>query len=75
MNTKPSCSFRAQQTSQSLNIITGFHLFDEEQHLFILEGRKEDAIDVLYKDLPKPEGQSKTNFYHLNKSFLFSRRC
>ena len=38
---------RAQQTSDNLNIITGFHLFDDEQHLFVLEGRKEDAIDIL----------------------------
>jgi len=54
--------FRAQQTSPTLNIITGFHLFDDERHLFILEGRKDDAIDVLYKQLPKPEGQSRIIF-------------
>jgi hypothetical protein len=53
----------AQQTSHNLNVITGFHLFDDEQHLFVLEGRKEDAIDILYKKLPKPEGQSKNYFY------------
>jgi hypothetical protein len=54
--------FRAQETSPTLNIITGFHLFDDERHVFILEGRKEDAIDILYKQLPKPEGQSRTIF-------------
>ena len=50
--------FRAQETNPNLNIITGFHLFDDERHLFILEGRKDEAIDILYRNLPKPEGQS-----------------
>jgi hypothetical protein len=52
----------AQLISDQLNIITGFHLFDDEKHLFVLEGRKEDAIDILYKQLPKPEGQSRLFF-------------
>ena len=42
-----------------MNLITGFHLFDEEQHLFILEGRKEEAIDILYRQLPKPPEHGK----------------
>ena len=54
--------FRTQQTSYELNIITGFHLFDDELHLFVLEGRKEEAIDILYKSLPQPEGKSKILF-------------
>jgi hypothetical protein len=59
-NRKSFSFLRVQQTNNSLNIITGFHLFDDEQHLFILEGRKEDAIDILYKEVPKPKGQSTT---------------
>ncbi|CAF2491807.1 unnamed protein product [Rotaria sp. Silwood2] len=61
-----------QQTSHTLNIITGFHLFDDEQHLFILEGRKEEAIDVLYKQLPKPQGKNVEILY--DSSVRFSER-
>ncbi|CAF1074162.1 unnamed protein product [Rotaria sp. Silwood1] len=62
----------AQQTSHSLNIITGFHLFDDEQHLFILEGRKEEAIDILYKQLPKPQGKNVEILY--DSSVRFNER-
>lgn len=57
-----------------MNIVTGFHLFDDEQHLFVLEGRKQDAIDVLYEKLPKPEGKSRTNslFSIVSTIFVFS---
>lgn len=51
-------SSRAQQENPELNIVTGFHLFDDEQHLFVLEGRKEEAIDLLYEAVPKTKGQS-----------------
>ncbi|CAF2086152.1 unnamed protein product [Rotaria magnacalcarata] len=61
-----------QQTSHKLNIITGFHLFDEEQHLFILEGQKEDAIDVLYKQLPRPQGKNVEILY--DSSIRFNER-
>ena len=66
-----------QLTNDELNVITGFHLFDDEQHLFVLEGRKEDAIDILYQQLPKPEGQSR--FFCLFRDtkailFFFIRR-
>ncbi len=66
---------RAQQTSSSLDIITGFHLFDAEQHLFVLEGRKEDAIDTLYKQIPKPQGQSRIIFSYFTKSINIFFRC
>lgn len=39
--------------------------------MFVLEGRKEDAIDILYKQLPKPEGQSIMKFNSLSKKRLF----
>ncbi|UJR38075.1 hypothetical protein I4U23_030756 [Adineta vaga] len=47
-----------QQENTNLNILTGFHLFDDEQHIFVLEGRKEEAIDLLYEAIPKPKGQN-----------------
>ncbi|CAF0720803.1 unnamed protein product [Adineta steineri] len=47
-----------QQADPNLNIITGFHLFDDDQHIFILEGRKEEAIDLLFETVPKPKGQN-----------------
>ncbi|CAF0826393.1 unnamed protein product [Rotaria sordida] len=59
----------AQQTNDNLNIITGFHLFDDEQHLFILEGRKEEVIDVLYKQLPKPQGKNVEILYDSSVHF------
>ncbi|CAF0974604.1 unnamed protein product [Adineta ricciae] len=60
-----------QQEDKNLHIITGFHLFDDEQHIFVLEGRKEEAIDLLYETVPKLKGQNVEILYdssvHFNK--------
>lgn len=65
--------FSAQQTSQTLNIVTGFHLFDEENHLFVLEGRKDEAIDLIFKKLPKPQGESRISNENKRKRKFLGR--
>lgn len=44
-----------QQQSRTLDIITGFQVLDGSQHLFVLEGLRDQAIKEVWETLPQPE--------------------
>ncbi len=52
--------FREQQKNRELDIVTGFQLLDGEMHLFVLEGLRNGAIQLLWEDLPRPENSGTT---------------
>ena len=48
-------NYSEQQKNKELDIVTGFQLLDGEMHLFVLEGLRNGAIQMLWEDLPRPE--------------------
>lgn len=42
---------REQKCSSTLNVITGFHVMDGENHILVLEGLKSGAILMLQRDI------------------------
>ncbi|XP_070192982.1 uncharacterized protein [Littorina saxatilis] len=61
-----------QQTSGTLDIVTGFHVLDGEKHIFVLEGLRDKAIERLWDELPRPENSDVRVMY--NSDFSFSKR-
>ncbi|GFS25099.1 hypothetical protein ElyMa_003432800 [Elysia marginata] len=61
-----------QQCSLDLDIVTGFHILDGQNHLFVLEGLRDKAINVLWDVLPKPDNSDVRVLY--NSDLSFSRR-
>lgn len=58
-----------QQCSLDLDIVTGFHILDGQNHLFVLEGLRDKAINVLWDVLPKPENSDVKVLYNSDLSF------
>ncbi|CAF0762637.1 unnamed protein product [Didymodactylos carnosus] len=58
-----------QRKSLDLNIITGFHLFDDEHHIFVLEGLRDKGIEHLYEQLSKSENQKVDISYDSSLTF------
>ena len=50
-----------QQSSRSLDIVTGFQVLDGDMHMFVLEGLRDSAIQEIWEALPQPENSGK---YH-----------
>lgn len=52
-------SCRTQQDSKTLNIVTGFQIMDGEKHIFVLEGLRDEAIQMLWETLPRAKKQGR----------------
>ncbi|RUS70710.1 hypothetical protein EGW08_021530 [Elysia chlorotica] len=61
-----------QQCSLDLDIVTGFHILDGHHHLFVLEGLRDKAINVLWDVLPRPDNSDVRVLY--NSDLSFSKR-
>ncbi|GFO44998.1 hypothetical protein PoB_007150300 [Plakobranchus ocellatus] len=61
-----------QQCSLDLDIVTGFHVLDGQQHMFVLEGLRDKAISLLWDALPRPDSSDVQVLY--NSDLSFSRR-
>ncbi|XP_076468773.1 uncharacterized protein LOC143299450 isoform X2 [Babylonia areolata] len=58
-----------QQTSGTLDIVTGFHVLDGVKHIFVLEGLRDHAIKQLWEELPTPENSDVRVLYNSDLSF------
>ncbi|KAL8603356.1 hypothetical protein ACOMHN_039719 [Nucella lapillus] len=58
-----------QQSSGTLDIVTGFHVLDKVKHIFVLEGLRDQAIKHLWEDLPTPENSDVRVLYNSDLSF------
>ncbi len=70
-----SSTYREQLSSGQDDLITGFHVEDENRHIIILEGLKEGGIKTLWEEFPHHHSQDvaiKKVFY--NSDFCFSTR-
>ncbi|PIK33636.1 hypothetical protein BSL78_29553, partial [Apostichopus japonicus] len=64
-----------QQDSKTLNIVTGFQIMDGEKHIFVLEGLRDEAIQMLWETLPRAKKQDGVIFEVLyNSDFTFRER-
>ncbi|XP_071961619.1 uncharacterized protein [Antedon mediterranea] len=64
-----------QQSSTSLDIVTGFQILDGEQHIFILEGLRDHAIKKMWETLPRQKNHEDTIFEAMyNSNLMFSER-
>ncbi|XP_022081512.1 uncharacterized protein LOC110974284 [Acanthaster planci] len=65
----------AQQESRLLDIVTGFQVMDGEKHIFVLEGLREKAINLIWETLPRPKAKENVTFQALyNSNMMFSER-
>lgn len=64
-------SCRTQQDSKTLNIVTGFQIMDGEKHIFVLEGLRDEAIQMLWETLPRAKKQGRKNVL-LNYALFWS---
>ncbi|RXM93494.1 hypothetical protein EOD39_19014 [Acipenser ruthenus] len=64
-----------QRESTELDIVTGFHVQDDEIHLFVLEGLKDKAIQRLWENIPRCDSTGERMLKVLyNSELCFHRR-
>ncbi|XP_058855815.1 uncharacterized protein cfap92 isoform X2 [Acipenser ruthenus] len=64
-----------QRESTELDIVTGFHVQDDEIHLFVLEGLKHKAIQRLWENIPRCDSTGERMLKVLyNSELCFHRR-
>jgi hypothetical protein len=65
--------YREEELNKNLNIITGFYVFDKQNHLIVLEGLYNKGIRYIYENIPRVSDDKGIQVLY-NSSMAFSKR-